>query len=160
MQEVKDCYQTKVMFRNANNKDLPKIIELLYDDELGETREEKATELRSSYQNAFQAIQNDPNNELVVACIADEIVGCFQITYIPNLTYKGGWRAQIEGVRIKKSFRSQGIGTRMINHAIELAKDRECVIVQLTTNKQRPQALNFYVKAGFMSTHNGLKLFL
>ena len=102
MQEVKDCYQTKVMFRNANNKDLPKIIELLYDDELGETREEKATELRSSYQNSFQAIQNDPNNELVVARISDEIVGCFPITYIPNLTYKGGWRAKIEGVRIKK----------------------------------------------------------
>ncbi len=107
---------------------------------------------------AFKAITSDPNNELVVAYQADELVRVQQITYTPYLTYQGGWRATIEGVRTASSKRGFGIGTELIRWAIHRAKDRGCHLVQLTTDKQRIDALRFYEWLGFKATHEGLKM--
>ena len=86
------------------------------------------------------------------------MVGCLQITYIPHLVRAGGWRAQIEGVRVSKTVRCQGLGRRLIGWAIERAGRRECVLVQLTTDKRRGDALRFYESLGFVASHEGLKL--
>ena len=88
-------------FREARRFDLGAIVELLADDDLGSGRESTAGELPHSYVKAFEEIAADPNNELVVVCSGDEIVGTLQLTFIPNLTFQGGRRAQIEGVRVK-----------------------------------------------------------
>lgn len=81
-----------------------------------------------------------------------------QITYTPYLTYRGGWRATIEGVRISSSSRGEGVGTELIQWAIDRAKIRGCHLVQLTTDKKREDALRFYERLGFKATHEGLKL--
>lgn len=70
-----------------------------------------------------------------------EIVGTLQLTFIPSLTYRGGLRAQIEAVRIKKYSRGMGYGKQLINWAIKRSQDRGCHMVQLTTdekNEERP----------------------
>ena len=67
-----------------------------------------------------------------------------QITFTPYITHQGGWRATIEGVRTASSVRGKGVGTKMIYWAIERAKERGCHLIQLTTDKQRPDALRFY----------------
>src|SRR5690606_17340101 len=107
---------------------------------------------------AFEAIEADPNNELIVACLDDEIVGVQQITFTPHIARQGNWRATIEGVRTAASVRSKGIGRQMITWAIERAKERGCRMVQLTSDKQREDALRFYGQLGFEATHEGLKL--
>lgn len=150
----------KVTFRNAQAKDLDFIVQMLADDVLGSTRELYQQPLPEPYLNAFNAIASDPNNELVVACYGDEIVGVQQITFTPYLTRQGGWRATIEGVRIASSARGKGIGSKLINYAIERAKERDCHIVQLTTDKKREEALRFYEQLGFEASHEGLKLYL
>lgn len=66
----------------------------------------------------------------------------------------------IEAVRIDSSLRGQGIGEWMFNQVIELGKSKKCKMLQLTTNKERSDALHFYKKLGFKSTHEGMKLFL
>jgi GNAT superfamily N-acetyltransferase len=81
-----------------------------------------------------------------------------QITFIPCLTYQGGWRALIEGVRIASDIRSEGIGRRMFKWAIQRSRERGCRLVQLTTDKARPDALRFYEKLGFVASHEGMKL--
>ncbi|GIN37252.1 GNAT family N-acetyltransferase [Heyndrickxia oleronia] len=148
----------EIIIRVAIEQDLDSIVEMLADDELGRQRENYQLPLPEAYKKAFYTIASDPNNELVVACKGNEIIGVQQITYTPYLTYRGGWRATIEGVRISSSSRGEGVGTELIQWAIERAKTRGCHLVQLTTDKKREDALRFYERLGFRATHEGLKL--
>lgn len=148
----------KINFRKAKKKDVPFIIEMLADDKLGELREDYNDPLPDSYYNAFNAIDNDKNQELVVA--EDEkkaVIGTLQLSFLQYLTYQGGTRAQIEAVRIRKDKRGQGIGEQIFEWAINRAKERGAHLLQLTTDKQRPEALKFYEKLGFSATHEGMK---
>lgn len=147
-----------ITFRRAGQRDLPAIVRLLADDPIGAKRERYETPLPQAYERAFEAINADPNNELVVACLEDEVVGVLQLTFIPYLTYQGGWRALIEAVRIDSRHRSRGLGKRMFEWAIERSRDRGCHLVQLTTDKARPDAKRFYESLGFVASHEGMKL--
>lgn len=151
---------SQLYFREATPADLPAIVEMLANDPLGSTREQLADPLPDSYLQAFQDIDHDHNNELWLACFADAVVGVLQLTYIPSLTYQGSYRAQIEGVRIAEAYRSQGLGEHLVQWAVEQAKEKGCRMVQLTTDKTRKDALHFYERLGFKSTHEGMKLHL
>lgn len=149
-----------VTFRRAEAGDVRRIVELLADDALGRHRESLEDPLPDSYHAAFEAIRSDPNNELIVAVAGGETVGVMQLTFTPSLTYRGSWRASIEGVRIASNLRGAGLGQAMIRWAIDRARERRCRIVQLTTDKSRPEALRFYEALGFQATHEGMKLHL
>jgi ribosomal protein S18 acetylase RimI-like enzyme len=146
-------------FRRATREDVPAIVRLLADDPLGATRETCSDPLPQSYYDAFAAIARDENNELIVVVDGErQVMGVLQITFIPYLTYRGGWRALIEGVRVGSDARSSGIGTRLFHWAIARAKERGCHMVQLTTDKTRPNAIRFYESLGFVASHEGMKL--
>lgn len=147
-------------FREATADDLPQIVRLLADDPLGSTRETPGDEIADAYVTAFTAITNDPNNTLIVAEVAGELAGTLQLTFIPGLTYTGAERAQIEGVRIAPSQRGHGLGQLMINWAVDRARERGCRVVQLTTDRQRPDAIRFYQQIGFRPSHMGMKYHL
>ncbi|QFG23522.1 GNAT family N-acetyltransferase [Actinomadura sp. WMMB 499] len=147
-------------FREATAADLPRIVRLLADDPLGSTRETAGERIPEAYFTAFAAIQKDPNNSVVVAEIDGEIAGTLQLTYIPGLTYGGGERAQIEGVRVASEQRGHGVGQALIEWAVDRARARGCRLVQLTTDRQRPDAIRFYQKMGFRPSHMGMKYHL
>lgn len=147
-------------FRTALSNDLPDLVRMLADDPLGNRREVVSCPLHPGYSDAFAAIDADPNNELIVAVLGGSIVGMLQITFIPYLTYQGRWRALIEGVRVSSDARSHGVGGAMLEWAIELARTRHCVMVQLTTDRAREDALRFYERLGFVPSHHGMKLHL
>ncbi|OLO12341.1 GNAT family N-acetyltransferase [Chromohalobacter japonicus] len=147
-------------FREARSDDLASLVEMLADDELGKTRESPGTPLKVGYIRAFEAIQNDQNNELVVCESDGQLLGMLQMTFIPYLTYIGSWRALIEGVRVASSKRGDGIGAKLFEWAIQRAKEKDCLIVQLTSDKKRPDAIRFYEKLGFKASHEGMKLWL
>ena len=155
-----DAPPPAVSFRRAGAADVSEIVRLLADDPLGRTRERYETPLPESYARAFRAIEADPNNELIVACQADRVVGVLQLTFIPYLTYQGGWRALIEGVRVDARVRSLGVGRALFEWAIARARERSCHMVQLTTDKSRPDARRFYEALGFVASHEGMKLHL
>ena len=142
----------------AIEKDLDSIVAMLADDTLGSKRERFECPLPDTYKKAFAAITSDPNNELVVACRGNEIIGIQQITFTPYMTHQGGWRATIEGVRTSSSERGKGSGTELIKWGVRRARERGCHLVQLTTDKKRVDALRFYERLGFKATHEGLKL--
>ncbi|NOI57190.1 GNAT family N-acetyltransferase [Vibrio coralliilyticus] len=146
----------ELIFRSAIEDDLGALVGMLANDPLGQQREDKTQ--FDKYQTAFAEINRDPNNELIVAVFEQRVVGMLQLTYIPYLTHQGSWRCLIEGVRVDENFRGQGLGERLFQHAIELAKERDCNMVQLTSDKQRPDALRFYEKLGFIPSHEGFKL--
>lgn len=148
------------IIRIAEPADLPEIVRLLADDPLGQSRERYDDPLPEAYRRAFAAIAADPNNEVAVALHENAVIGTLQITYIPNLTYQGGIRAQIEGVRIAESYRGRSIGRRLLRWAIDRARRRKCHLVQLTADKSRPDAHRFYESFGFNASHEGMKLHL
>jgi ribosomal protein S18 acetylase RimI-like enzyme len=145
-------------FRAASRKDLPALVRLLADDMLGESRERPGDPLPESYGKAFDAIEQDPNNELIVAAMNGRVVGMLQLTYIPGISRQGSWRALIEAVRVDSTLRSEGVGRKLIARAIDRARERGCAMVQLTSDKQRADAIRFYQSLGFVASHEGLKL--
>jgi GNAT superfamily N-acetyltransferase len=146
-------------FRKAKQTDLSGIVEMLSDDELGKKREDFRVPLPEVYHEAFERINQDPNQELVVAETPEGyLVGTLQLSFIPYLTYQGGIRAQIEAVRIHRQYRSMGLGHQLFKWAISRAQERGAHLLQLTTDKQRPDALRFYEDLGFSATHEGMKL--
>ncbi|USD67086.1 GNAT family N-acetyltransferase [Vibrio sp. SCSIO 43136] len=150
----------ELKYRSAQIGDLENLVSLLANDALGSKREDTSIPLNSAYLSAFQAITRDPNNELLVVELDTSLVGMLQITFIPYLTHIGSWRCLIEGVRIHEEFRGLGFGEQMFQHSIKLAKDKGCHLVQLTSDKKRPDAIRFYEKLGFKATHEGFKLAL
>ena len=149
-----------IRFRPAGADDLPHIVALLADDVLGQGREDASLPLDRAYVDGFAAIQRDPNQLLVVAERAGAVVGCLQLSFIPGLSHRGAWRGQIESVRIAASHRGSGLGHHMFAWAIAECRRRGCRLVQLTTDKARPDARRFYEQLGFTASHEGMKLTL
>ncbi|MEE8294195.1 MAG: GNAT family N-acetyltransferase, partial [Sphingomonadales bacterium] len=61
-------------------------------------------------------------------------------------------------VRVHKERRGHGIGEALIKDAIAKAEKAGCGMVQLTTDKKREKAIQFYEKLGFEASHLGMKL--
>jgi ribosomal protein S18 acetylase RimI-like enzyme len=147
-------------FRAARREDLPALVRLLADDVLGASRERASDPLPEAYGKAFDAIERDPNNELVVAEMNGKVAGMLQLTFIPGISRQGSWRALIEAVRVESTLRSAGLGRKLIALAIERARARGCRMVQLTSDKSRVEAIRFYESLGFVASHQGMKLVL
>ncbi len=148
----------ELTIRRATAADVPAIVAMLADDVLGAGRE--TPDDLTPYLAGFAAIDTDPNQHLVVAERDGEPVGTLQLTIIPGLSRRAATRALIEGVRVASSERGSGLGGRLFEWAIAEARSRGCVLVQLTTDKQRVDAHRFYEKLGFEATHLGFKLAL
>jgi GNAT superfamily N-acetyltransferase len=149
---------TELMFRQAVRKDLPALVGLFADDSIGghgDTTDPAALPL---YESAFAAIQASPNDLLFVGVLKDEIVATAQVTFITSLTGRGTRRMAIEAVQTRADMRSRGIGARLINHCLDVARERGIALVQLTSNAKRPDAHRFYERLGFEKTHAGFKL--
>jgi Acetyltransferases len=148
----------KCLFREAAIHDLPDIVRLLADDFLGQQRERYEDPLPEAYLNAFREIEGDPNNELIVAELDGEVIGTLQLTFTPSISFQGGRRCTVESVRVDEKFRGQGIGREMMLWAIETARAKGCISMQLTTNAERADAHRFYKNLGFTDSHIGMKL--
>lgn len=151
-------------FRRAGRADVPMIVALLADDFLGGGRDRVDGPLAQSYYDAFEAIDADPNHHLLLAeqtfdgNRAPEIVGCLHLTMLPGLSNKGALRALIEAVRVAGHLRGQGIGEALVTEALAIARARGAKVAQLTTDKRRVDAHRFYLRLGFVASHEGMKL--
>ncbi|MER6738482.1 GNAT family N-acetyltransferase [Streptomyces puniciscabiei] len=142
--------------RRATDQDLPAIVAMLADDPLGARRE--SPDDMTPYRAALERLDADPNQHLVVAVREDRVIGTLQLTIIPGLSRKGATRALIEAVRIHPDERGSGLGSLLIEWAIDTARRLDCQMVQLTSDKTRTDAHRFYERLGFSATHEGFKL--
>lgn len=155
------AYLEWMKIRPAHKKDVIAIVEMLANDKLGSQREYFEDPLPESYLRAFNRIDADPYQELIVMEDGSgKVVGTLQLSFLQYLTYQGGVRAQIEQVRIHESQRGKGLGKQLFEWAIKRSKDKGAHVVQLTTDKKRPEALKFYENLGFKASHEGMKLHL
>lgn len=147
-----------VSIRAARRADLPAIARLFEDDELGAGRAGESTAL--SLDEALDDIQAEANNQVYIAELDGQVVGTFQLTFIRQLSYGGCRIAQLESVHVHSSSRSRGVGRAMLTWAIDEARRRNCLRIQLTTNVKRDRAHRFYERLGFTASHKGMKLYL
>lgn len=151
----------KLTYRKASVDDLNAIIALLLEpDELGQIRESLAETLDPRYIEAFHHVDNDLNHYLMVVELDQEIVGTCHLALLPSLSFHGSTRLLIEEVRVAKKYRRQKFGEWMMKEAIAYGREKGASIIQLTTNKKRSRAKQFYEKLGFEATHEGMKLYL
>ncbi|WP_326826199.1 GNAT family N-acetyltransferase [Streptosporangium sp. NBC_01756] len=146
-----------VTFRIARAEDVPLLVAMIADDAVSAAR---TGDFGDEHRAAFEAIDADPNNELIVAELDGEVVGTMQLTYIPGISRRGALRMQIEAVRITSALRGRGLGRQMMEWAVERGRARGCALVQLTTDKTRKDAHRFYDSLGFVASHEGYKLAL
>lgn len=149
---------TNLTFRRATRADLEAIIAMLVDDPIGALREDGSLPLNARYIAGFEAVDRDPNQVMAVLEEDGQVIGSLQITFIPSVARLGMWRGQIEGVRILKSRRGEGLGRRMFDWAIAECRKRDCKLVQLTMDKTRTDSFKFYEALGFKASHEGFKL--
>jgi GNAT superfamily N-acetyltransferase len=147
-----------VTLRTAARADVPAVVALLADDDLGRTRETPPDGDLAPYLRAFELLDADPGELLVVAVLDGDVVATLQLSVIPGLSRGGALRAQLEAVRVASGHRSTGLGTALVAWAIDEARRRGCALVQLTSDKRRPDAHRFYEGLGFRTSHEGLKL--
>jgi GNAT superfamily N-acetyltransferase len=141
--------------RPAAPEDIPAMVAMLADDPLGAQRE--SPDDLTPYRMAYDRLAGDPNQHLVVADRGGEVVGTLQLTVIPGLSRRGSTRSIIEGVRVHSAERGSGLGTRLIEWAVDESARQGCQLVQLTSDVTRTDAHRFYERLGFEASHVGFK---
>jgi ribosomal protein S18 acetylase RimI-like enzyme len=150
---------SSITIRRARRDDVGVIVGMLADDPLGSARERLEDPLPPSYFRAFEALDHDPNIQLVVAEDGEgAVVGCLQLCILPGLSSQGASRGLIEDVRVATHCRSRGIGGRLVQWAIAEARARDCKLVELLTHRTRVDAQRFYARLGFQPSHVGMTL--
>ncbi|MFE5186662.1 GNAT family N-acetyltransferase [Streptomyces sp. NPDC056628] len=142
--------------RPAVADDVPAIVAMLADDPLGAQRE--SPDDLTPYLAALERLQGDPHQHVVVAVREGRVVGTLQLTIVPGLSRRGATRSIIEGVRIHADERGSGLGSRLIEWAVDESRRQDCHLVQLTSDKTRTDAHRFYERLGFTASHTGFKL--
>ena len=146
-----------VVMRQARRADLPRLLELLIDDDVATLRGDYTKEVTPEVLAAFHEIESDPANELWVAVLGDRVVAMAQLTVIPGLSRGGKRRGQVEAVRVEADLRGRGIGERLMEHVTCRAREAGCSFMQLTSDERRTDAHRFYERLGYQRSHVGMK---
>jgi GNAT superfamily N-acetyltransferase len=155
---IGNARSASLVIREARDEDLGAIVALLADDELGRSRELVGPVVQEAYVRAFAEMQSGTTNRQLICEDQHGVVACLQLTFIRGLSRCGALRAQLEGVRVARRARGQGVGSRLVIDAIERARAAGCVLVQLTSDGSREDAHRFYARLGFVASHVGMKL--
>lgn len=145
-------------YRDAGLDDLDFLVELMDRDPVAAARDLAHRDDRQQQTEAMKAIAFDPNHRLLIVELDQVPVGSFQLSFIPGVSRQGAWRGQIESVRVVPERQGQGIGSAMMQWAVAECRRRGCGLVQLTSDRNRPDAHRFYERLGFRPTHSGFKL--
>jgi ribosomal protein S18 acetylase RimI-like enzyme len=149
---------TSITIRRAVREDVSFIVAMLADDKLGSARERLEDPPPPSYFKAFEALDRDPNIQLVVAEEGGRVVGCLQLCVLPGLSSQGASRGLIEDVRVASDRRSRGIGEQLVGWAVEQSRAKGCKVVELLTHHSRVDAQRFYERLGFQKSHVGMTI--
>jgi GNAT superfamily N-acetyltransferase len=110
------------------------------------------------YRSAIEEISAGPGTVLVA--VADgAVVGVCQLLVFRHIQQQGGRCAEIESMHVAEDLRGRGVGSVLLQAAVQRARDAGCYRIQLTSNKVRGDAHRFYTRHGFIASHEGFKLY-
>ena len=132
--------------RDATTDDLPQVLALYAQPGLDDGDVLSAEHARE----VFAQFARYPSYRLFVACdSAGRVLGSFALLVMHNLAHRGTPSAVVEDVVVDQASRSQGIGRRMMDHAMALAREAGCYKLALSSNLKRERAHAFYDSLGF-----------
>ena len=138
----------QVLIRQATVDDLPDILSLYAQPDMDNN---KVVTLENA-KKLFEQFSQYPNYHLYVACYPNannKVVGTFALLVMHNIGHQGSPSAIVEDVVVSSSHQSQTIGSEMITHAMDLARQAGCYKLALSSNQKRQRAHAFYESLGF-----------
>lgn len=144
--------------RPATAEDVPAVVALLAEDDIGHRIDRADPERLPVYAAAFARIAASAATRLFVAEAGGKLVGTYQMTLSPGLLDCGLVRAYVEAVQVAAPLRGAGIGTALMAHAIATARESGAGRIELGSNLARHAAHRFYERLGFRHSHAGFKL--
>jgi len=145
-----------ISLRTATLDDVDTLIELIIGGQLA--GDDDGPEYRSDYVDALREIEQDPHATVLVAVNHGvDVVGMLQLFTFRHVQHRGGRCAEIESMHVRHDLRYSGIGGKLLDHAIEAAREMGCYRVQLTSNERRHNVHRFYERHGFVPSHRGFK---
>lgn len=127
-------------------KDIPVILGLLY--ELGRPRPQKDSEIESFRKLVKQYIDDTDKKILVAEFDGVEIIGMVSIVLLSRLNQTSR-ELYIPELIVREKFQNQGIGKKLINSCISIAKEKKCHRIRLESGNKRKESHKFYKKLGF-----------
>jgi ribosomal protein S18 acetylase RimI-like enzyme len=135
-----------VMIRDAFDKDVPLLPGLLYD--LGRPKPQKDSDVET-FRKLITKYVKDSDKTILVAEINDvKIVGMVSVIFLPRLNQLT-LEMYIPELIVLENYQKQGIGKKLINSCIALAKERNCHRIRLESGNQRKESHQFYEHLGF-----------
>ena len=134
--------------RKITEKDLDKLMELYV--QLSPVNEGLPVQTRDAI---WEQIQKDDKITYLGAYENDTLIATFFLAIIPNFSNQGRPIGYIENVVTDEKWRGKGVGTKLLNEAIAMAKAQNCYKVFLESGITRTGAHAFYKSLGFDDTH-------
>ena len=135
-----------VIIRAASNKDIPIILGLLND--LGRPKPQKDSDV-DSFRKLVTKYVTDSDKQILVAELDDmKIVGMVSIVFLSRLN-QTTLEMYIPELVVLEKYQNQGIGKKLINSCIVLAKEKKCHRIRLESGNKRKESHQFYKNLGF-----------
>ncbi len=135
-----------VLVRPASNKDIPMLLGLLYD--LGRPKPQKDSDVEL-FRTLFTKYIQDSDKTVLVAELDDvKIVGMVSIMFLSRLN-QSTLEMYIPELVILEKYQNHGMGKKLVNSCIILAKEKKCHRIRLESGNQRKDSHQFYKRLGF-----------
>ena len=135
-----------IVIRAASEKDIPVVLELLY--ELGRTTPQKDSDVEAFRKLVKKYLTDSDKKILVAEYNGIEIAGMASIVFLPRLN-RTAFEMYIPELVVFEKYQNQGIGKKLINSCIALAKEKKCHRIRLESANQRKESHKFYQNLGF-----------
>jgi GNAT superfamily N-acetyltransferase len=136
--------------RNAHAQDFENCVPLL--QQLwpflklpGEKAEAKDAE---AFKKIFSQLLNDPNAQVMIAEENGQILAFLDLTFRKTL-FNRGWTMIIEDLIVDEAHRRKGIGKRLIELCEDIAQEKGCRAIELSSDLHRKKTHLFWEALGY-----------
>ena len=130
----------------ATIEDLPLLTELLMDLFTQES------DFRPDYANQMRGLrlilEQPSRGRILVLRSPSQIIGMINLLFTIS-TAEGGFVLILEDLIINSNFRRQGMGSQLLNYAIDYAKQKSFLRITLLTDRLSESSIAFFEKHGF-----------
>jgi GNAT superfamily N-acetyltransferase len=135
-----------VEIERATIKDVPDLCTLL--DYLFEQEAEFKSSREAQTRGLSEIINGNGAGDILVLRQASEIIAMVNLIYIVSTAF-GSRVAILEDMVVLPKYRDQGTGSKLLDYAIQFAKEQGCKRISLLTDDDNYHAHRFYQKHGF-----------
>lgn len=135
-----------MQINTANASDIPALCELL--NILFSQEADFNPDYEAQSRGLARIIDSPEVGLIIVARQEGQVVGMVNLLYTVS-TALGGRVALLEDMVVSPDARGSGVGSRLLEQAIQSAKSEGCKRITLLTDKTNESAQRFYQKHGF-----------